>query len=107
MRSGELRFRLTIERATEARDSLGQAIETWTTFAVVPGALRPLSGRERLLSAQPVAETTHRARIRYLSGVTPKMRISFAGKVYHITYVADDNRGRELTLDLVEGLVDG
>ena len=106
MRSGQLRFLLTIEEASEARDSLGQAIQTWETFAEVYGSLDPLSGRERFLAAQTHAEATYRARIRYLAGVTPKMRITYGGKVYHITYIADDNRGRELVIDLIEGVVD-
>lgn len=107
MRSGDLRHRLTIEQPTTAADALGQPIQTWTPYATVFGSLLPLSGRERFLAAQTVAETTHRARIRYLSGVTAKMRVAFAGKVYQITYVADDNRGRELVLDLQEGVIDG
>lgn len=107
MRSGSLRHRLTIEQPTQSKDALGQEIQTWVQFAEVYGSLDPLSGRERFLAAQTVAETTHRARIRFLEGVTTKMRISFGGRVYQITYIADDNRGRELVLDLQEGVVDG
>ena len=107
MRSGTLRHRLTIEQPTQSKDSLGQEIQAWTTFAEVYGSLDPLSGRERFQAAQTVAETTHRARIRYLSGVTAKMRIAFADRTYQIVYIADDNRGRELVLDLQEGVVDG
>ena len=107
MKSGALRHRLTIQHVTEARDSLGQAIETWSQFAVVYGSIEPMSGRERFLSAQTQAEATYRSRIRWLSGLTAKMRISFNEKIYDITYIADDGRRRELVLDLVEGLTDG
>lgn len=105
IKSGELRDRLTIQQATEARDSLGQAIETWETFATVWGKLTPINGRERFLSAQTRAESTYRAKIRYIAGLTAKMRISFGEKIYHITYIADDGRRRELVLDLVEGVI--
>ena len=107
IRSGELRDRLTIQTVTEARDSLGQAIETWATFATVWGKLTPINGRERFLAAQTHAESTYRARIRWIAGLTAKMRISFNEKIYNITYIADDGRRRELVLDLVEGLIDG
>lgn len=107
MKSGALRHRLTIQKVTEERDSLGQAIETWSQFAVVYGSIEPMSGRERFLAAQTHAEATYRSRIRWIAGLTPKMRISFGEKIYHITYIADDGRRRELVLDLVEGLVDG
>lgn len=107
MKSGALRHQLIIQHVTEARDGFGQAIETWTQFAVVYGSIEPMSGRERFLAAQTQAEATYRGRIRWISGLTAKMRISFDEKIYHITYIADDGRRRELVLDLVEGLTDG
>lgn len=106
MRSGALRHRLTIQQVTETRDSLGGVMESWAQFAVVYGTIEPLSGRERFLAAQTQAEATYRSRIRWISGLTAKMRISFNEKIYHITYIADDGRRRELVLDLVEGLID-
>jgi len=107
IRSGALRHRLVIEQAAEERDDYGQAIETWTTFATVWGSIEPMGGRERFLAAQTHAQANYRARIRFLEGLTAKMRISHDGKVYAITYIADDGRRRELVLDLVEGLTDG
>ncbi len=107
IRSGALRNRLVIEQVTETRDGFGQAIETWATFATVWGSLEPLGGRERFLAAQTHAEATYRSRIRFLEGLTPKMRVRFADKLYNITHIADDGRRRELVLDLVEGLTDG
>lgn len=106
IRSGALRHRLVIQQTTDTRDSFGQAIESWTTFATVWGSLEPLGGRERFLAAQTHAEATYRSRIRFLEGITPKMRISHGGKVFNITHIADDGRRRELVLDLVEGLID-
>ena len=107
MKAGALRHRLLIERPVSSQDALGQPTRAWETVAVVQGSLDPVSGRERYLTAQTMAETTHRARVRYAAGITPKMRIVFGGKYYQIVYVADDNRGRELVLDLLEGIVDG
>lgn len=107
MRAGNLRHLLTIEQVTETRDDFGQAIEAWAEFATVPGSLDPLGGRERFLAAQTHAEATYRSRIRWIEGLTSKMRISHGGKVYNITHIADDGRRRELVLDLVEGLTDG
>lgn len=107
MRAGHLRHTLVIEEATETRDAHGQAVATWSTFATVPGSLEPLSGREFIASAQVQAEVTARARIRYLAGVTPKMRITHEGKVYAITAVIDrELRHRDLELLLSEGVTD-
>lgn len=103
------RFRdlLTIQQATEARDAYGQPVATWATWKQIYGQLWPVSGRERFLSAQTQAETNYRARIRWIEGLTTKMRISHNGKFFGITYIADDGRRTELVLDLVEGLIDG
>lgn len=106
MRSGSLRCRLIIESPNEAQDNLGQEIQTWALFAEVFGSLDPISGRERVLSAQTMAEATYRARIRFLRGLTTKMRIKYGERIYHIVYIADDSRGRELVLDLIEGVID-
>jgi SPP1 family predicted phage head-tail adaptor len=108
IRAGALRHTLTIEEATETRDAHGQAVQTWATFASVPGAFEPLTGREVFAAAQVQAEVTARARIRYLEGVTPKMRISFESKIYAITAVIDrELKHRELELLLSEGLAEG
>lgn len=105
--ASDLRDLLTIQQATEARDSYGQPVATWSTWKQVYGKLWPISGRERFLAAQTHAESNYRARIRWLDGLTTKHRISFGGRVFDITYIADDGRRRELVLDLVEGLTDG
>lgn len=107
MRAGHLRHTLVIEEAAETRDAHGQAVATWSTFATVPGSLEPLNGREFIASAQVQAEVTARARIRYLEGVTAKMRISFEGKIYAITAVIDrELKHRDLELLLAEGVIE-
>ena len=107
MRAGALRHTLVIEQPTETQDGHGQAVPSWSTFATVWGALDPLNGREIFAAAQVQAEITARARIRYLAGVTPKMRITFESKIYAITAVIDrDLRHRELELLLAEGVTD-
>lgn len=107
MRAGALRHTLVIEQPTETQDGHGQAVPSWSTFATVPGSLDPLSGREFIAASQVQAEVAARARIRYLAGVTSKMRISFDGKVYAIVAVIDrELRHRDIELLLAEGVTD-
>lgn len=107
MRAGALRHTLVIEQPTETQDAHGQAVPSWSTFATVPGSLEPLNGREIFAAAQVQAEITARARIRYLAGVTAKMRITFESKIYAITAVIDrELRHRELELLLAEGVTE-
>lgn len=87
MRSGLLRNQITIESVTETQDSAGSPIESWTTYAVVMSAYEPQSGSESFDEDQEQATVKHRFRIRYLSGITPKMRISFDSRIFDIESV--------------------
>jgi SPP1 family predicted phage head-tail adaptor len=108
MDSGKLRHALRIEQVSESRDAIGGAVESWAEVVTVRGSLEPLSGRELIAAAQVHAEVTARARFRYVSGVTPKMRIVFDGRQYDILSVIDSGmRHRWLELLLSEGLRDG
>ena len=75
MRAGNLRHLVTIQKLTTTRDSFGEPVESWTTFATVHAAVEPLSGREYWQAQQIAAETSLRVRIRYLAGLRPTMRI--------------------------------
>jgi SPP1 family predicted phage head-tail adaptor len=99
VRAGRLSERVIIQTSTEARDSLGQAIPTWTTFATRWASIEPLRGDE-LFKAQTInAELTHQVRIRYIAGVTPKMRVLYGTRILRILQVADVfEEHRELVL---------
>lgn len=98
MRAGELRHRITIQRATETQDAFGAVVQTWSTFATLWAGVEALSGREFFAAQQVNAQVSHRIRIRYLSGVTPKMRVVFGSRTFNIEVVMDDGRRRELQL---------
>lgn len=103
MRAGNLRHRVLIEQRQLAQDGRGDPVETWTAFAEAWAAVEPLSGRERFAARQEGSEVTTRVRLRYLAGVTPEMRLSFAGRLYDIEAVIDpDERHRALVLLCVE-----
>jgi len=108
MRAGRLRHLIVIEQASEANDSQGQAIKTWSTFATVHAAVEPLTGREYEAAAQINAETTTRITIRYLAGITQKMRISYDSKLYNIEAMRNiGERDRQIELMCSEGVNDG
>jgi SPP1 family predicted phage head-tail adaptor len=96
---GKLRHRITIEQVTETQDIDGSVIETWTTFATAQASIEPVSGREYFAAQSTQAEVTHRIRLRYLSGVTPKMRVNYNSRIFDILSVININeRNRELQL---------
>lgn len=99
MRVGQLRHRVTIQTATETRDAIGGVIAAPSTFATVWASVEALQGREYLAAQQVNAEVDHRIRIRYLAGVTPKMRVAFGARLFDVQAVLNpDGRNRELHL---------
>ena len=108
MRAGRLRHQVIIQTPTETNDSQGQAVKPWATFATVHAAVEPLAGREYIAAAQINAETTTKIIIRYLAGITQKMRISYDSKIYNIESMKNvGERDRQLELMCSEGINDG
>lgn len=105
MRIGNLRNYVTIQKPTETFDSNLELITTWSTFATVWASIEPLIGREFWASRQVSAETTGKIRIRYLSGLTPKMRILDGSTIYEIEAVINvNNKNEEIVLLVKEKL---
>lgn len=84
IRAGDLRHRVTIQSVSEAQNSIGEIIETWGTFATVWARVDPLSGRQLLAANQLDEPVSARLRMRYLAGVTGKMRVVYSGTTYNI-----------------------
>lgn len=98
MRAGELDRKIVIERVTETQNAIGEPVASWATFATVWAAVKPVRGREYFAAQGMQAEADSVFRIRWLDGVTPKMRISYDGAVYDIQHVAE--LGRRAGLEL-------
>jgi len=83
MRAGELRHRVAIQEQTDTTDGMGGFTTAWAAVAgmsSLPAAIWPLKSKERLENLKLESEVTHRIRIRYVSGVTSKMRVYWAEK---------------------------
>lgn len=105
MRSGKLRHEITIQAVTTTQDGYGGQTESWSTFATVRASVEPLQGREYFAAQQVQAEVTTRFRIRYLSGVTPKMRVLYDGRTFNVASVINPNeRSHELHIMAVEAV---
>lgn len=89
MQAGRLRHRIAIQRPVETKDSYGGVTVTWATFASVSAAYYPLRGTE-LVAAQAInARVSGDWVIRYLQGITPKMRILFGARIFLINGITD------------------
>lgn len=93
MNAGTLRERVTVQQATENRNRLGESISTWSAFAEVWASVQGVSAREFLLAGQQQVEISHRVKMRYLTGLTPQMRLSWRGRTLEIISILEhENR---------------
>jgi len=100
LRAGDLRHRITIQTPSETSDGIGGMTTTWSTFKKIWAAIWPLRGAEYLAAMQITSEITHKIRIRYLSGVTPKMRILFGTRYFDIQSIINPDE-RNIYLELM------
>lgn len=106
--AGDLRHQVTIQQRATTQDALGGPSTTWTTLCTTRAQISPLNGRE-LLAAQAVqSEVSHNVVMRYRPGITAAMRLIYAGRIFNIHAVIDDNEAhRQLSLTCSEGVNDG
>lgn len=81
--AGELNKRITIEEPVETVEA-GEVSVRWVRFAEVWASVAPISSREYWQAQQVKADLTHRVRIRYLAGVTSRMRVRLGSRVLQI-----------------------
>lgn len=101
LRAGVLNKRVTIQQlvaGSPQQNSGGETDEDWADVATVYAAIEPLRGRELIAAQSTASEVTGQIRIRYRSGVTPKMRCVFGTRYYDILAVVD---GREMNEEMV------
>lgn len=92
MDAGELRERVTVLQATESRSRLDEVVMSYdTTFATVWASVQGVSAREYLLAGQQQVEISHRVRMRYLTGLSPQMRLSWRGRTLEIISILEHN----------------
>jgi SPP1 family predicted phage head-tail adaptor len=99
MRSGPLRNRVIIEIAVETQGADGSISQDWETIAEVWASVDPLIGKEYFAQEREQATVRHKIRMRHLSGITHKMRISRGTRLFEIESVLNvGERNRELVL---------
>lgn len=80
---------IVIEFLTTTQSSIGEPVETWTTFAPVWAQVLTKGGQEFFKSDQVAAEADKFFRIRYLPGLKRKMRILYEDEYYDIYDLAE------------------
>ena len=76
--SGRLDQRITLQKKTIVRGSLGGHDESWSTLAVVYAETLDMSGRELFNAKAMGSEATIKITIRWRNDVHPDMRVVFS-----------------------------
>lgn len=95
------RHRIVIQSTTQTRDAVGGITDSWATHVSAWASVEPMQvGSREWLDAQKIAaEVTHRVRMRWQDGITPKMRISWDSRLFDILQVLNrQERSREAVL---------
>lgn len=99
MKAGRLRHRVTIQKPVETQNTYGEAEVRWQDVATVWASVEPLRGREYLAAKQMVSEVEVRVVIRYMAGITAKMKVVHGSDEYLIeTVINVMERDREIQL---------
>lgn len=104
--AGILDRRITIQRATVARNGFNEPIETWGTLATVFANKADASASESYRAQEVGAQITTRFTIRWsgtVSDVNARDRITFGARVYNITGAREKTgtRNRWIEIDCV------
>lgn len=105
LRSGIMDKKATIQTPTEGVNGIGEPVLSWGTFATRFIALLPLNGNEQVTAMAQEGSVTHRVRMRFTSGLKPKMRLLAEGRTFEVMSVVERGRREEHEL-MVSEVVD-
>jgi SPP1 family predicted phage head-tail adaptor len=85
MQAGKLRHEVEIQSLVPVQDgTTGEITETWETFAVVWGEVRPASVREFIAAGISESTVTAQVTIRYRPDIKASMRVLHGAQVFNI-----------------------
>jgi SPP1 family predicted phage head-tail adaptor len=104
IRAGRYNNVVTIQKPTVTTNPYGGTTTHWSDVATVRAAIEPLQGREYFSGSFQMGENIIRIRLRYLEGITRKMRVKYGDRLLDINSVIDSREAhREIQLMCKEG----
>jgi SPP1 family predicted phage head-tail adaptor len=100
MQIGKMRHRIELQSFSASKDSFGQEIKTYTTYATVWADVRQISGREMLNAQAAQSEITYRIYVRYNASIVITDRIVWDTRTLEINAVINTD-GKKLMLELL------
>lgn len=96
---GQLRERVTIQLASESRNSLGETTLSWSDWKTVWASVEGVSSREVLAAGQQDITVTHRVRLRWLDGLKQTARFRWRNRTLNIVSLLEyDHRAEHVAI---------
>lgn len=93
--AGLLQELVVVETPTESRNALGETTLAWAEFGKAWASVVAAGYSEQELRKQIGGTATHTVRMRYMAGLTGKMRLRWASRGNRILYISSVvERGR-------------
>lgn len=94
MQAGKNRTPFNIETSTDVISDSGESTKVWTAYkSGLFGNIRATSGKELAKAGKVQAEMSSVIETFFVSGLTPKMRITSNGRIFEIVSVIPDRTG--------------
>lgn len=102
---GELRERITIERAATADDGAGGETVSWSSYATIWAKVQPVRGREEVRLGRLSSVETYLVVIRHRTDLSELDRVVWRGKTLNIRTMQDRDMDRAfLTIEAEAGV---
>lgn len=82
--AAKLRERVTVQIASGTTNTLGETVLSWSNSSAVWASVEGVSAREALEAGKQETTITHRVRLRYLPGLTQRMRFAWNNRTLNI-----------------------
>lgn len=102
LHAGILREKVVVETATETRNAFGEATATWSTLTERWASVEAVTYSEQQQNNQTGGTISHTVRMRYVPGLTGKMRLRWGGRLLYISSVIERGNREEHELDCEE-----
>ncbi len=102
---GKLRCRITLQQAARTGDGGGGASLDWLQIATLWARIEPQKGNERVRYEGIESIITHKITLHYRPGITTGMRFIYAGRVFNILSVLNENEQNRRTICHCEEII--
>ncbi len=99
---GKLRCRVALQQAVRISDDGGGASLNWSQIATLWARIEPQKGHEKARYDGLESTITHKITLRYRAGITTGMRFLYAGRVFNILAVLNENEQNRRSICLCE-----